>query len=105
MQRTASPASLGSTEELDIFLSGLTIWRLNISKVEVVACLERLELDQSISASERYAALHTLSKHFLERVCSGDGKSYLGEQVVRCYSGPASDEVSTPCTYTEMNSS
>jgi hypothetical protein len=105
VQRTASPASLGSTEELDIFLSGLTIWRLNISKVEVVACLERLELDPSISASERYAALHTLSKHFLERVCSGDGKSYLGEQVVRCYSGPASDEVSTPCTYTEMNSS
>ncbi|GAA5863926.1 hypothetical protein JCM3774_004420 [Rhodotorula dairenensis] len=89
----ASPASLGSTEELDVFLSGLTIWRLNISKVEVVACLERLELDPNISAAERYAALHTLSKHFLERVCSGDGKSYLGEQVVRCYSGTASDEL------------
>ncbi|GAA5987951.1 hypothetical protein JCM10908_007286 [Rhodotorula pacifica] len=89
----ASPASLGSTEELDIFLSGLTIWRLNIAKVEVVACLERLELDPTISVPERYAALHTLSRHFLERVCTGDGKSYLGEQVVRCYSGTASDEL------------
>lgn len=95
--RVASPASLGSTEELDVFLSGLTIWRLNISKVEVVACLERLELDPNISATERYEALHTLSKHFLERVCSGDGKSYLGEQVVRCYSGTASDEVRIAC--------
>lgn len=92
----ASPASLGSTEELDIFLSGLSIWRLNVSKVELVACLERLELDPTISAVERHAALHTLSGHFLERVCGGDGKSYLGEQVVRCYSGTASDEASLP---------
>lgn len=68
---------------------------MNVSKIEIVACLERLELDPTISPPERYHALHTLSRHFLERVCSGDGRSYLGEQVVQCYSGLASDEVRT----------
>ncbi|GAA6058404.1 hypothetical protein JCM3770_005204 [Rhodotorula araucariae] len=89
----ATPATLVSTEDWDLFLSGLTLWRLSVSKVEVEACLERLELDPSISAVDKADALHTLSMHFLERVCTGEGQSYLGEQVVRCYKGSASDEL------------
>ncbi|GAA5934669.1 Srb8p [Sporobolomyces koalae] len=89
----ATPANLLSTEDWDLFLSGLTIWRLAVSKVEVEACLERLELDSSLSSQEKNEALHTLSNHFLERVCAGGGQTYLGEQVVRCYHGVASDEL------------
>ncbi|GAA5899173.1 hypothetical protein JCM8208_003025 [Rhodotorula glutinis] len=89
----ATPASLVSTEDWDLFLSGLTLWRLSTSKVEVESCLERLELDDSISSADKVDALHTLSSHFLERVCSGEGQSYLGEQVVKCYKGSASDEL------------
>lgn len=72
------------------------MWRLAISKVEVEACLERLELDSSLTTEEKDAALHILSNHFLERVCTGEGQTYLGEQVVKCYHGTASDEVSLP---------
>ncbi|GJN91097.1 hypothetical protein Rhopal_004114-T1 [Rhodotorula paludigena] len=90
---SATPANLVSTEDWDTFLSCLTLWRLSISKVEVEACLERLELDPAISASDKADALHTLSQHFVERVCTGEGQSYLGEQVVRCYHGSASDEL------------
>lgn len=90
----ATPASLVSTEDWDLFLSGLTMWRLAISKVEVQACLERLDLDHSLQDADKAEALHTLSRHFLDRVCSGEGHTYLGEQVVKCYHGPASDEVS-----------
>lgn len=91
---SATPASLLSTEEWDLFLSGLTVWRLSISKVEVKACLERLDLDDSLEEKEKEDALHALSRHFLDRVCSGAGHTYLGEQVVQCYHGRASDEVS-----------
>ena len=70
------------------------MWRLAISKVEVQACLERLDLDHSLQDADKAEALHTLSRHFLDRVCSGEGHTYLGEQVVKCYHGPASDEVS-----------
>lgn len=90
---TEHPANLVSSEDWDLFLSGLTLWRLAISKVEVEACLERLDLDTSLSGSDRAEALRALSEHFLERVCSGEGQSYLGEQVVKCYHGAASDEV------------
>lgn len=69
------------------------MWRLAISKVEVQACLERLDLDSLISEADKAEARHTLSTHFLDRVCSGDGHTYLGEQIVNCYHGPASDEV------------
>lgn len=89
----ATPASLLSTEEWDLFLSGLTVWRLSISRVEVKACLERLDLDDSLEEKEKEDALHALSRHFLDRVCSGAGHTYLGEQVVQCYHGRASDEV------------
>ncbi|GAA5891003.1 hypothetical protein JCM5296_007345 [Sporobolomyces johnsonii] len=89
----ATPANLVSTEDWDLFLSGLTMWRLAVSKVEVEACLERLELDSTLSTEDKGEALHTLSKHFLERVCAGEGQTYLGEQVVRCYHGAASDEL------------
>ncbi|GAA6061332.1 hypothetical protein JCM10212_003222 [Sporobolomyces blumeae] len=89
----ATPANLISTEDLDLFLSGLTIWHLAVSKVEVEASLERLELDSTLSQEEKDDALHTISNHFLERVCAGDGSTYLGEQVVKCYHGPASDEL------------
>ncbi|GAA6002935.1 hypothetical protein JCM10207_001905 [Rhodosporidiobolus poonsookiae] len=89
----ATPANLVSTEDWDIFLSGLTLWRLSISKVEVEACLERLDLDTTLSTTEKTDALHTLSQHFLARVCTGEGQSYLGEQVVKCYHGSASDEL------------
>lgn len=82
-----------STEDWDLFLSGLTMWRLAISKVEVQACLERLDLDHSLGDADKAEALHTLSRHFLDRVCSGEGHTFLGEQVVKCYHGPASDEV------------
>ncbi|BGP16920.1 RNA polymerase II mediator complex subunit [Rhodosporidiobolus nylandii] len=78
----ATPANLVSTEDWDLFLSGLTLWRLPISKVEVEACLERLDLDTALSATDKSEALHTLSKHFVDRVCSGEGQSYLGEQVL-----------------------
>lgn len=84
-------ASLVSSEDWDLFLSGLTMWRLSISKVEVRAALQRLELDQSLSEEDKGEALVTLSAHFLDRVCSGEGHTYLGEQVVRCYHGRASD--------------
>lgn len=90
----ATPANLVSTEDWDIFLSGLTMWRLAVSKVEVEACLERLELDSSLTTEDKDGALHILSNHFLERVCTGEGQTYLGEQVVKCYHGTASDEVS-----------
>ncbi|KAM0789234.1 hypothetical protein ACM66B_000077 [Microbotryomycetes sp. NB124-2] len=90
---TASPASLVSTEDWDTFLSGLTIWRLSVSKIEVQACLERLRLDSSLSEESKADALHTLSIHFLDRVCSGKGHTYLGEQVVKCYHGDASNEL------------
>lgn len=90
----ATPANLVSTEDWDLFLSGLTMWRLAVSKVEVQACLERLDLDGSLAETEKAEALHTLSRHFLDRVCSGEGHTYLGEQVVKCYHGRASDEVS-----------
>ncbi|ORY57990.1 hypothetical protein BCR35DRAFT_309518 [Leucosporidium creatinivorum] len=90
---TATPANLVSTEDWDLFLSGLTMWRLAVSKVEVQACLERLDLDNSLQDTEKAEALHTLSRHFLDRVCSGEGHTYLGEQVVKCYHGPASDEL------------
>ncbi|KAK4705575.1 protein SPA2, partial [Phenoliferia sp. Uapishka_3] len=89
----ATPATLVSTEDWDLFLSGLTIWRLAISKVEVQSCLERLDLDTSLQDVEKAEALHSLSRHFLDRVCSGAGHTYLGEQVVRCYHGRASDEL------------
>jgi hypothetical protein len=69
------------------------MWRLAVSKVEVEACLERLELDSTLSSEDKNEALHTLSNHFLERVCTGAGQTYLGEQVVKCYHGAASDEV------------
>ncbi|GAA6032599.1 hypothetical protein JCM8097_004834 [Rhodosporidiobolus ruineniae] len=88
-----TPANLASTEDWDLFLSGLTLWRLPVSKVEVEACLERLDLDMSLSATEKSEALHALSQHFVERVCSGEGQSCLGEQVVKCYHGSASDEL------------
>ncbi|GAA5972104.1 hypothetical protein JCM21900_005701 [Sporobolomyces salmonicolor] len=88
-----TPANLVSTEDWDLFLSGLTMWRLAVSKVEVEACLERLELDSTLSAEDKTEALHTLSRHFLERVCTGEGQTYLGEQVVKCYHGAASDEL------------
>lgn len=91
----ATPASLVSTEDWDLFLSGLTSWRLAFSKVEVQACLERLDLDDSLSDAEKFEALHTLSEHFLDRVCTGMGHTYLGEEIVRCYHGRASDEVSS----------
>ncbi|KAI5475649.1 Mediator complex, subunit Med12 [Pseudohyphozyma bogoriensis] len=90
---TTTPASLVSTEDWDLFLSGLTIWRLAVSKVEVQAALERLALDTSLQDSEKVEALNTLSRHFLDRVCSGEGHTYLGEQVIRCYHGRASDEL------------
>jgi len=86
-------ASLVSSEDWDLFLSGLTMWRLSISKVEVRAALERLELDQTLTEADKAEALHTLSAHFLDRVCSGAGHTFLGEQVVRCYHGRASDEL------------
>ncbi|GAA5952811.1 hypothetical protein JCM3765_002972 [Sporobolomyces pararoseus] len=89
----ATPANLISTEDWDLFLSGLTMWRLAVSKVEVEACLERLELDSTLTQEEKNEALHTLSNHFLERVCAGAGQTYLGEQVVKCYHGAASDEL------------
>lgn len=57
------------------------------------ACLERLDLDTALQDEEKAQALNTLSRHFLDRVCQGDGHMYLGEQVVRCYHGRASDEV------------
>ncbi|KDE04123.1 hypothetical protein MVLG_05415 [Microbotryum lychnidis-dioicae p1A1 Lamole] len=90
---TAIPASLVSTEDWDIFLSGLTTWRLAVSKVEVQACLERLDLDNTISDAEKAEGLTTLSRHFLDRVCSGEGHTYLGEQIVKCYHGHASDQL------------
>ncbi|KAK4057288.1 RNA polymerase II mediator complex subunit [Microbotryomycetes sp. JL221] len=90
---TASPASLVSTEDWDTFLSGLTMWRLSISKVEVQACLERLRLDSSLTKDNKADALHTLAVHFLDRVSSGEGHTYLGEQVVKCYHGDASNEL------------
>ncbi|GAA5832581.1 hypothetical protein JCM3766R1_004251 [Sporobolomyces carnicolor] len=89
----ATPANLVSTEDWDTFLSGLTLWRLAVSKVEVEACLERLELDSTLTSEDKNEALHTLSNHFLERVCAGSGQTYLGEQVVKCYHGAASDEL------------
>ncbi|GAA5910430.1 mediator of RNA polymerase II transcription subunit 12 [Sporobolomyces salmoneus] len=89
----ATPANLVSTEDWDTFLSGLTLWRLAVSKVEVEACLERLELDSTLTNEDKSEALHTLSNHFLERVCTGSGQTYLGEQVVKCYHGAASDEL------------
>lgn len=89
----ATPTNLVSTEDWDLFLSGLTIWRLAISKVEVQACLERLDLDDSLQETEKSGALNDLSRNFLDRVCSGEGHTYLGEQVVQCYHGRASDEV------------
>ncbi|GAA5871328.1 hypothetical protein JCM16303_000717 [Sporobolomyces ruberrimus] len=89
----ATPANLVSTEDWDLFLSGLTIWRLAVSKVEVEACLERLDIDSTLSNENRSEAVHTLSNHFLERVCAGQGQTYLGEQVVKCYHGAASDEL------------
>ncbi|SCV69709.1 BQ2448_1103 [Microbotryum intermedium] len=90
---TAIPASLVSTEDWDLFLSGLTTWRLAVSKVEVQACLERLDLDSTISDAEKAEGLNALSRHFLDRVCSGEGHTYLGEQIVKCYHGHASDEL------------
>ncbi|GAA5854113.1 hypothetical protein JCM8547_008233 [Rhodosporidiobolus lusitaniae] len=89
----ATPVNLASTEDWDVFLSGLTLWRLAVSKVEIEACLERLELDTALSSSERTEALSTLSKHLVNRVCSGEGQSYLGQQVVKCYHGSASNEL------------
>ncbi|GAA6009562.1 hypothetical protein JCM11491_003607 [Sporobolomyces phaffii] len=89
----ATPANLVSTEDWDLFLSGLTLWRLAVSKVEVEACLERLDLDSTLSSEDKNDALHTLSNHFLARVCAGQGQTYLGEQVVKCYHGVASDEL------------
>ncbi|GAA5978006.1 hypothetical protein JCM11641_004356 [Rhodosporidiobolus odoratus] len=88
-----TPANLVSTEDWDLFLSGLTLWRLPISKVEVEACLERLDLDSSLTPADKAEALNALSQHFIDRVCSGEGQSYLGEQVVKCYHGAASDEL------------
>lgn len=44
--------------------------------------------------SEMVEALKTLSSHFLDRVGEGEGATWLGEQIVRCYHGKASDEVS-----------
>ena len=93
-RRVDAPANLVSREDWDVFLSSLTIWRLAISKVEVQACLQGLDLDQSLSESKKQEALHNLARHFLDRVCLSGGETYLGEQVVRCYHGKASDEVS-----------
>ncbi|KAM0749703.1 hypothetical protein T439DRAFT_381275 [Meredithblackwellia eburnea MCA 4105] len=90
---TTPPTTLVSTEDWDLFLSGLSIWHLAVSKVEVQSWLERLELDTSLQEAEKAEALHSLSRHFLDRVCSGAGHTYLGEQVVRCYHGKASDEL------------
>ncbi|GEM07901.1 mediator complex, subunit Med12 [Rhodotorula toruloides] len=88
----STPANLVSTEDWDVFLSGLTLWRLAVSKVEVEASLERLESDVAISAADKAAAMHTLSEHFLDRICGGNGQSFLGEQIVRCYDGGAASE-------------
>ncbi|CDR41846.1 hypothetical protein NBRC10512_000868 [Rhodotorula toruloides] len=88
----STPANLVSTEDWDVFLSGLTLWRLAVSKVEVEASLERLESDTAISAADKAAAMHTLSEHFLDRICGGTGQSFLGEQIVRCYDGGAASE-------------
>ncbi|EGU12079.1 Proteophosphoglycan ppg4 [Rhodotorula toruloides ATCC 204091] len=88
----STPANLVSTEDWDVFLSRLTLWRLAVSKVEVEASLERLESDAAISAADKAAAMHTLSEHFLDRICGGTGQSFLGEQIVRCYDGGAASE-------------
>lgn len=88
------PSNLGSTDGWDLFLSGLNVWRLSIAKIEVKACLEGLDLDGKLSIIEKADQLHALSQHFLDRVCLGDGHTYLGEQVVKCFNGRASDEVS-----------
>lgn len=91
-----TPANLVSNEDWDAFLSGLNVWRLAISKIEVQACLEGLDLDDSRSGKEKLEALNKLSSHFLDRVCLGDSQTFLGEQVVKCYHGRATDEVRSP---------
>ncbi|KAL8280716.1 hypothetical protein RQP46_007039 [Phenoliferia psychrophenolica] len=87
----ASPQAVAA--QLAATLSGLTIWRLADSKVEVQSCLERLDLDTSLQDGEKAEAFNSLSRQFLDRVCSGAGHTYLGEQVARCFHGRASDEL------------
>jgi hypothetical protein len=96
---TGPPTSLTSSEDWDRFLTSLTVWRLAISKIEVITCLERLDLDDAPDSEEgedveSVGALQILSSHLLDRVCAGEGgDTYLGEDVVACYYGKASNEV------------
>lgn len=96
---TGPPTSLTSSEDWDRFLTSLTVWRLAISKIEVITCLERLDLDDAPDSEEAddgesVDALQILSSHLLDRVCAGEGgDTYLGEDVVACYYGKASNEV------------
>lgn len=91
--KQTTPTNPLSVEDWEHFISGLTVWRLDIAKVEVSAFLERYDTDETIQDGEKKEALHVLSEHLLDRVCSDKGHTYLGEQIVRCYRPKATEEV------------
>lgn len=86
---------LVTAKDWNDFISTLTLWRLNHSKIQVSTYLEDLALDESISAEIKAVTLSDLAGRFLERVAeAGEEESYLGEAIVECFTDQAASEVS-----------